>query len=91
MKKLLSITSALAVLALAALPAQAQITYWSQNGGWANGSSWNDGAGISSVIVNHTASDITFTINTSQPMATWIMYAIQIQIVGQAGNRFLQI
>jgi hypothetical protein len=85
MKTILSITSAVAIMALAALPAKAQVTYWSANSAWVNGG-WADGAGISSVVVNHTASDITFTINTSQPMATWIMYAIQIQIVGQAGS-----
>jgi hypothetical protein len=85
--KIFSITSVLAVLAMAALPAKSQVTNWSANSGWVNGG-WDDGAGISSVVVNNSASDITFTINTSQPMATWIMYAIQIQIVGQAGSGY---
>jgi len=86
MKTILSITSVLTALTLSVLPAKAQVTYWSPNGGWANGSSWNDGAGISDVKINNTASTITFTIDTSQPMATWIMYAVQIQIVGQGGS-----
>jgi hypothetical protein len=87
MKKILSITSALGILAMVALPAQAQQTYWSPNSGWVNGA-WGDGAGILSATVNNTASDITFNIATSQPMATWIFYAVQIQIVGQAGSGY---
>lgn len=51
-------------------------------------SSVNDGAGISSVNVENTASTISFTINSSDPQASYIFYAIELQIVGQAGNGY---
>ena len=46
------------------------------------GSSLADGAGISSVAVTNNATNITFTINSSQPMASYIFYGIELQIVG---------
>ena len=48
----------------------------------------SDGAGISSVDVENTASTISFTINSSAPQASYIFYAIELQIVGQAGNGY---
>ena len=48
----------------------------------------NDGAGISSVAVNNDASTISFTINSSQPQASYIFYAIELQVIGQAGNGY---
>ena len=85
MKIILSVTSALAALALITLPAKAQVTYWSQNGGWVNGG-YADGSGIGSVVVNNTASDITFTIYTTQPMNTYPQYFVLMQYVGQGGS-----
>jgi hypothetical protein len=85
MKTAFSFSIAVASLALAVSPAHAT-TY--------NGpstslySSVNDGAGISSVVVNNTASTISFTINSSQPQASYIFYAIELQIVGQAGSGY---
>jgi hypothetical protein len=73
-------------MALVALSAAAQTTY---NGpGTSLYSSVNDGAGISSVVVNNTASTISFTINSSQPQASYIFYGIELQIVGQAGSGY---
>lgn len=85
MKTILSVTSILAAVAMAVPAAKAQTTYWSANSGWVNGG-WSDGTGISDVKISNTGSAITFTLDTSQPMATWIMYAVQIQVVGQAGS-----
>jgi hypothetical protein len=47
------------------------------------GSSLADGAGISSVQVTNDATNITFTINSSQPMASYIFYGVELQIAGQ--------
>jgi hypothetical protein len=84
MKTIVSVSSVLAALALAMLPAKAS-TYTAT--GNFNGSG-ADGKAISSVVVNNTASDITFTINSSQTMAAWIFYAVDIQIIGQAGSGY---
>ena len=75
--------SAVGLLSIAALSAVAN-TYTGP--GVANGSAVNDGGGISSVVVNNDANNITFTINSSQPMASYIFYTVELQIVGQAGN-----
>lgn len=85
MKTIISVTSVLAALAMTMLPAKAQVTYWSQNGGWVNGG-YSDGTGIGSVVVNNTGSDITFTINTTQPMNTYPQYFVLMQYVGQGGS-----
>ena len=86
MKTILSITSVLVALALITLPAKAT-TYFGAGGGTANGGGAADGAGIYSVDVNNTASDITFILTSSQPMATYIFYSIQIQyVVPTAGD-----
>lgn len=69
--------------ALAVLPAKAA-TY--SGTGNVNGGGAVDGAGISSVVVNNDASSITFTINSTQPMASYIFYSVELQIVGQAGS-----
>lgn len=47
--------------------------------GVADGSGAADGGAISSVDINNDASTITFTINSTQPMASYIFYAIEIQ------------
>lgn len=82
MKIILSVTSALAVLAMATLPAKATTYLGTGN---VNGSAAADGGAIGSVVVNNDASTISFTINSTQPMASWIFYAIEIQHIGQAG------
>jgi hypothetical protein len=86
MKTILSINSILAALALITLPAKAQITYLGP--GVADGGGPADGGAISSVVVNNDANNITFTINSTQPMASWIFYAIEIQQVGLGGSGF---
>jgi hypothetical protein len=79
MKTILSITSVLAALAVVALPARAATYLGTGN---VNGGAAADGGAIGSVVVNNTASDITFTINSTLPMASWIFYAIEIQNIG---------
>jgi hypothetical protein len=83
MKTIISVTSVLAALALITLPAKAS-TYLGT--GTANGGGAADGGAFSSVVVNNDASTITFTINSTLPMATWIFYSIQIQHIGQGGG-----
>jgi hypothetical protein len=53
------------------------------------GSSPADGAGISSVVINNDANNITFTINSSQAQASYLFYSVELQIVGQAGNGYM--
>jgi hypothetical protein len=72
-------------LTLAAFPAGATLY---TGPGTSIGTSPADGAGISSVNVENTASTISFTINSSAPQADYIFYAIELQIVGQAGNGY---
>lgn len=72
-------------MALAALPAAAT-TYTGP--GTSLGSSLADGAGISSVVVGNDANNISFTINSSDPQASYIFYAVELQIVGQAGSGY---
>ena len=79
MKTILSITSVLAALAVVALPARAATYLGTGN---VNGGAAADGGAIGSVVVNNTASDITFTINSTLPMASWIFFAIEIQTIG---------
>jgi hypothetical protein len=86
MKKSVGISSAIVGVVLAILPAQAT-TYTGP--GTSIGSSINDGAGISSVAINNTASTISFTINSSHAQASYIFYAIELQIVGQAGTGYM--
>lgn len=51
-----------------------------------NGGAAADGGGISSVIVSNDADNITFTINSTEAQASYIFYAIELQILGQAAN-----
>jgi len=85
MKNASRLTSLLAGLALTGLPALAT-TYTGT--GDAIGSSPADGGGISSVVVNNDANNITFTINSTQAQASYIFYGIEIQIIGQAGSGY---
>lgn len=86
MKSVYYIVSVISGLALAILPGKAQVTYTGP--GTSLYSSVNDGAGISSVVVNNNASTISFTINSSDPQASYIFYAIELQIIGEAGSGY---
>ncbi|MGH7993174.1 MAG: PEP-CTERM sorting domain-containing protein [Limisphaerales bacterium] len=84
MKTVSFVSSVIVALVMALLPANAQVTY---NGtGNVNGGGAADGAGISSVVVNNDANNITFTINSTQAQASYIFYSIELQIIGQAAN-----
>jgi hypothetical protein len=85
MKNVLGIATAIAGFALFSVPAQAT-TYTGP--GTSLGSSLSDGAGISSVVVNNTASTSSFTINSSENQASYIFYAIELQIIGQASSGY---
>jgi hypothetical protein len=76
-----------AVVASASIGLSAKATTYTGPGTSLYGSV-NDGGGISSVAVNNDASTISFTINSSQPQASYIFYAIELQVVGQAGNGY---
>ena len=84
MRTVFGIFSVVIMLAPAVSPAQS--TYIGP--GASLGSSLSDGAGISSVVVNNDASTISFTINSSQSQASYIFYAIELQILGQAANGY---
>jgi hypothetical protein len=84
MKTNVSLISALAVLAVSS--AMAQTTYLGS--GTATGTT-ADGNGFSSVVINNTASTISFTLNTTAPMASYIFYSIEIQHIGQAGSGYM--
>jgi hypothetical protein len=77
----------LTVLALATLPATAQQTYLG-TGDSDGPSAWQDGAGITEVDINNTANNITFTIDSNDPQASWIFYAVEIQQVGLGGSGY---
>jgi hypothetical protein len=85
MKTASVVASVAFALALAVLPAGATLY---SGPGTSLGGSLGDGAGISSVDVESTASTLSFTINSSQPQQSYIFYAIELQIVGQAGNGY---
>lgn len=77
----MSFISVLTILAMS--PAMAQTTYTGT--GDANGGGGN-GEGISSVVVNNTASTISFTINSTQPESAFVQYYVLMQLVGQGGS-----
>jgi hypothetical protein len=76
---------AIAALGLAIIPVKAN-TYLGP--GTSLNSSVNDGAGISSVVVNNTASTISFTINSSAPQASYIFYGIELQVIGESSTAY---
>ena len=83
MKTVIIFISTLTTLALAMLSAKAQVTYTGTGNSLGNGTQ-NDGAGISSVVINNDLSTISFTINstTTVGMASYIFYAIELQKLG---------
>lgn len=83
MKTRISVSILLTTVASTVL---AQVTYLGP--GTSLGTSPADGAAISSVVVNNTATSISFTINSTQPQVSYIFYAVELQIVGQAGNGY---
>jgi hypothetical protein len=85
MKTVPLVTSVVAALTLALLPAKAGTPVTYLGTGVADGTI-ADGDGFNSVVVNNDASTISFTINTSANMASYIFYAIEIQQVGQGGS-----
>lgn len=82
MKTVSFVTSVAAALTMTMLPAAAT-TY--TGSGTANGGGGN-GEGISSVVINNTASDITFTINTSAAQSAYVQYFVLMQYVGQGAS-----
>jgi hypothetical protein len=78
-KTIFSITSGLVALALIAWPANAQTTYTGP--GTADGGGGN-GEAISSVVIDNTASTISFTINSTEPESAYVQYFILMQYVG---------
>lgn len=85
MKAISFCATALTILAWAGSPASAQTTYTGP--GVADGTT-ADGDAISSVVVNNTATTISFTINSTASMASFIFYAIGIQYAGLGGNGY---
>jgi hypothetical protein len=83
--KTLSLATIVTAALLSCQSSQAQTTYSSQNGASVNGG-YSDGAGISSVMVNNDANNISFTINTSQPLDTFPEFFILVQDVGQGAS-----
>jgi hypothetical protein len=81
MKTVSFVTSVIAALTMAMLPAKAA-TYLGNN--TADGGS--DGTYMSSVAINNDANNITFTINSSQTLDTYPFYSVQIQYLGLGGS-----
>lgn len=67
-------------MALSAAKATTYTGPGTANGGGANGE------GISSVVINNTASDITFTINTSAAQSQYVQYYVLMQYVGRGAS-----
>ncbi len=82
MKTTKYVASVVTALTLAVLPAKAA-TYIGT--GTANGGG-GGGEGISSVVINNSASDITFTINTSAAQNAYVQYYVLMQYVGQGAS-----
>ncbi len=80
MKTTIISSAFLSLLTLAVPSVNAQSTFTGP--GVADGGAPADGGAISSVVVNNTASTITFTVNSTQAMASYIFYAIEIQSAG---------
>ncbi len=83
MKTISSFTSVLAALAVIALPAGAQVTYTGPGTADGGGSS---GEAISSVVVNNSATTISFTINTTAAQSAYVQYFLLMQYVGQGAS-----
>lgn len=74
------------LLGLAVSPVDAQSIFTGP--GVADGSAPADGGAISSVVVANTASTITFTINSTAPMASYIFYSVELQYAGAGGSGY---
>ncbi|HLX71644.1 MAG TPA: hypothetical protein VKV04_18685 [Verrucomicrobiae bacterium] len=85
MKTLPRLATAFAATALSITLAHATVY---TGPGVADGSAANDGGAISSFDINNTASTITFTINSTGPMASYIFYSIELQY-GPGGDTSL--
>jgi hypothetical protein len=82
MKTVSFVTSVMVVLTMAMVPVKAA-TYTGP--GTANGGG-GSGEGISSVVINNTASTISFTINTSAVQSQYVQYYVLMQYVGQGAS-----
>ncbi len=69
--------------------------WWTAGAAWAtvyagpgtgDGTVANDGGAISSVDVTNDANNISFTINSTQNMQSYIFFEVELQITGQAGS-----
>ncbi|MGA2684207.1 MAG: PEP-CTERM sorting domain-containing protein [Verrucomicrobiota bacterium] len=82
MKTVSYVTSVIAALTMAMVSAKAATYTGTGNadGGGANGE------GISSVVINNDATDITFTINTSAAQSAYVQYFVLMQYVGQGAS-----
>jgi hypothetical protein len=85
MKTLPRLATCLAVTAMTASLARATVY---TGPGVADGGGANDGGAISSVSINNSASSITFTINSTATMASYIFYSIELQ-TGPGGDTSL--
>jgi hypothetical protein len=85
MKTIISLVSIITTLAMSS--AMAQTTFTGTGNSLGNGTQ-GEGAGVSSVMVNNTASTISFTLNTTGPQASYIFYAIELQIIGQSSSGY---
>ena len=81
MKTIVFLVLALAGLAVSTAMAQSTFT----GTGNANGGGGN-GEGISSVVINNTATTISFTINTSAAQSQYVQYFVLMQYVGQGAS-----
>jgi hypothetical protein len=82
MKTVSLVTSVIAALTMVMLPAKAT-TYLGP--GTADGGGGN-GEAIGSVVINNTASTITFTINTTAAQSAYVQYFVLMQYVGQGAS-----
>jgi len=82
MKTVSLVSSVVAALAVAMLPAKASQTYTGP--GTANGAGGE--TGINSVVIGNTLSSITFTINTAAAQGAYVQYYVLMQYVGGGGS-----
>jgi hypothetical protein len=84
-KSLFLVANALAACGLWWIPGIASAAVY--NGpGTGDGSIAADGGAISSVDVTNDGSNISFTINSTEPMQSYIFFEVELQITGQAAN-----
>ena len=80
MKTIVSLISVLTTLAVSSAMATTYTGTGNALGGGGNGE------GISSVVINNTASTISFNINSSAAQSAFVQYYVLMQYVGQGGS-----